>query len=116
MGWLLQLVLGQTWFGLRFSSVFGGSRFGFWGLTRGSVGSRFGFDRKTSKNNQFFLILFSKVRGSVRFLGGSVGSRFDFWRFGRFEVRYFKVRPNTNEDMGEIDISMISNIQFRYCN
>ena len=85
-------------------------RFGFWGPTRGSVGSRFGFDRKTSKNHQFFLILFSKVRGSVRFLGGSVGSRFgfqeqiggsvgsrlDFWRLGRFEVRYFKVQPNTN--------------------
>ena len=67
---------------------------------------------KSQKNYLFFLILFSKVRGSVRFLGGSVGSRFgfqeqigglvglrfDFWRFGkfgRFEVRYFKVRPNT---------------------
>ena len=64
---------------------------------------------KPSKNHPFFAILFSKVRGSVRFLGGSVGSRFgfqeqiggsvgsrfDFWRFGRFEVWYFKVRPNT---------------------
>ena len=108
-----ELVLGRTWFGSEVRSVFWGSvgsRFGFWGPTRGSVGSRFGFDRKNSKNHQFFLILFSKVRGSVRFLGGSVGSRFDFkeqirgsvgsrfdfWRFGRFEVRYFKVRPNTN--------------------
>ena len=107
------LVLGRTWFGSEVRSVFWGSvgsRFGFWGPTRGSVGSRFGFDRKNSKNHQFFLILFSKVRGSVRFLGGSVGSRFDFkeqirgsvgsrfdfWRFGRFEVRYFKVRPNTS--------------------
>ena len=70
------------------------------------------FERKFLflNNVQFFLILFSKVRGSVRFLGGSVGSRFDFkeqirgsvgsrfdfWRFGRFEVRYFKVRPNTS--------------------
>jgi len=65
---------------------------------------------KPSKNHPFFAILFSKVRGSVRFLGGSVGSRFGsqeqtggsvgsrfgFWRFGRFEVRYFQVRPNTN--------------------
>ena len=106
-------MLGRTWFGLEVRSVFWGSvgsRFGFWGPTRGSVGSRFGFDRKNSKNHQFFLILFSKVRGSVRFLGGSVGSRFgfqeqiggsegsrfDFWRFRRFKVRYFKVRPNTN--------------------
>ena len=66
---------------------------------------------KPSKNHPFFSILFSKVRGSVQFLGGSVGSRFgfqeqiggsvgsrfDFWRFGRFEVRYFKVQPNTNK-------------------
>ena len=66
---------------------------------------------KPQKNHLFFLILFSKVRGSVRFLGGSVGSRFgfqkqigglvgsrfNFLRFGRFEVPYFKVRPNTNE-------------------
>ena len=65
---------------------------------------------KPQKNHLFFLFLFSKVRGSVRFLegsvgsrfgfqeqiGGLVGSRFDFWRFGRFEVRYFKVRPNTS--------------------
>ena len=64
---------------------------------------------KPSKNHPFFAILFSKVRGSVRFLGGSVGSRFsfqkqiggsvglrfNFWRFRRFEVRYFQVRPNT---------------------
>ena len=66
---------------------------------------------KPQKNHLFFLFLFSKVRGSVRFLGGSVGSRFgfqeqiggsvssrfDFWSFGRFEVRYYKVRPNTNQ-------------------
>ena len=64
---------------------------------------------KPSKNHPFFAILFSKVRGSVWFLGGSVGSRFSFkeetggsvgsrfgfWRFRRFEVRYFQVRPNT---------------------
>ena len=31
---------------------------------------------KPQKNHLFFLILFSKVRGSVQFLGGSVGSRF----------------------------------------
>ena len=106
------LVLGRTWFGSEVRSVFWGSvgsRFGFWGPTRGSVGSRFGFDRKNSKNHQFFLILFSKVRGSVWFLGGLVGSRFgfqeqiggsigsrvDFWRFKMF-VRYFKVWPNTS--------------------
>ena len=71
---------------------------------------------KPQKNHLFFLILFSKVRGSVRFLGGSVGSRFDFkeqirgsvgsrfdfWRFGRFEVRYFKVRPNTSTHISEM--------------
>ena len=65
---------------------------------------------KPQKNHPFFAILLSKVRGSVQFLGGSVGSRFGsqeqtgdlvgsrfgFWRFGRFEVRYFQVRPNTN--------------------
>ena len=65
---------------------------------------------KPQKNHPFFAILLSKVRGSVRFLGGSVGSRFGsqeqtggsvgsrfgFWRFGRFEVRYFQVRPNTS--------------------
>ena len=33
---------------------------------------------KPQKNYLFFLILFSKVRGSVRFLGGLVGSRFGF--------------------------------------
>ena len=33
---------------------------------------------KPSKNHPFFAILFCKVRGSVRFLGGSVGSRFGF--------------------------------------
>ena len=84
-------------------------RFGFWGQTKGSVGSRFGFNGKTLKNHPFFAILLSKVRGSVRFLGGlvclrfgsqektggSVGSRFGFWRFGRFEVQYFQVRPDT---------------------
>ena len=57
-----RVVLGRTWFGSRFGSVFGGSRFGF--------------DGKTSKNHPFSAILLSKVRGSVRFLGGSVGSRF----------------------------------------
>ena len=31
---------------------------------------------KPQKNHPFFAILLSKVRGSVRFLGGSVGSRF----------------------------------------
>ena len=65
---------------------------------------------KPSKNHSFFAILFRKVRGSVRFLGGSVGSRFSFheetggsvgsrfsfWRFRRFEVWYFQVRPNTS--------------------
>ena len=65
---------------------------------------------KPSKNHPFFAILFSKVRGSVRFLGGSVGSRFGFQeetggsvgsrfgfgRFGRFEVQYFQVRNNTS--------------------
>ena len=70
---------------------------------------------KPSKNHPFFAILFSKVRGSVRFLGGSVGSRFGFQeetggsvgsrfgfgRFGRFEVRYFQVRPNTNTRVQE---------------
>ena len=52
-----QLVLGRTWFGSRFGSVFGGSvgsRFGFWGQTRGSVGSRFGFDGKTFKKSPIF--------------------------------------------------------------
>ena len=58
---------------------------------------------KPSKNHLFFAILFRKVRGSVRFLGGSVGSRFcfqeetggsvgsrfGFGRFGRSKVRYF---------------------------
>ena len=67
---------------------------------------------KPQKNHPFFAILLSKVRGSVRFLGGSVGSRFGsqeqtggsvgsrfgFWRFGRFEVWYFQVRPNTSPD------------------
>ena len=33
---------------------------------------------KPQKNYLFFLILFSKVRGLVQFLGGSVSSRFDF--------------------------------------
>ena len=61
---------------------------------------------KPQKNHPFFAILFSKVRGSVRFLGGSVGSRFGsqeqtegsvgsrfgFWRFGRFEVWFLEVR------------------------
>ena len=65
---------------------------------------------KPQKNHPFFAILLSKVRGSVRFLGGSVGSRFgsqeqtggsvgsrfSFRRFGRFEVRYFPVRPNNS--------------------
>ena len=74
-------MLGRTWFGSRFGSVFGGSvgsRFGFWGQNRGSVGSRFGFDGKSSKNHLFFHIVYSKVQGLVRFLGGSVGLRFDF--------------------------------------
>ena len=58
---------------------------------------------KPLKNHPFFSILLSKVRGLVRFLGGSVSSRFcsqeqaggsvglrfGFWRFGRFEVQYF---------------------------
>ena len=30
------------------------------------------------------------------FWGQKRGSRFGFWRFGRFEVRYFQVRPNTS--------------------
>ena len=122
-------MLGQTWFGSRFGLVFGdsvGSRFGFWGQTNGSVGSRFCFNGITLKIHPFFAILLSKVRGSDRFLGGSVGSRFGFqeqtggsvgsrfgfWRFGRFEVREvrgsegsrfgrfevrcFQVRPNTS--------------------
>ena len=57
-------MLGRTWFGSRFGSVFGGSvglRFGFWGQTRGSVGSRFGFNGKTLKNHPFLAILLSKV-------------------------------------------------------
>ena len=69
---------------------------------------------KPSKNHPFFAILFSKIRGSVRFLGGSVGlglrfsfqeetggsvgSRFGFGRFIRFVVRYFQVLPNTMLD------------------
>ena len=64
----LELVLGRTWFGSRFGSVFGGSvgsRFGFWGQTRGSVGSRFGFYEKALKKSPIFAILLSKVRGSV---------------------------------------------------
>ena len=55
---------------------------------------------KPSKNHPFFAILFSKVRGSVRFLGGSVGSRFGFqeetggsvgsrFGFGRFGIFRF---------------------------
>ena len=69
---------------------------------------------KPQKNHPFLAILLSKVRGSVWFLGGSVGSRFGsqeetggsvgsrfgFWRFGRFEVRYFQVRPNTTQNLG----------------
>ena len=95
------LVLGRTQFGSRFGQVFGGS-----------VGSRFSFDEKASKKSSIFAILLSKVRGSVWFLGGLVGSRFGsqeqtggsvgswfgFWRFGRFEVRYFQVRPNTSRE------------------
>ena len=34
--------------------------------------------------------------GSQEQTGGSVGLRFGFWRFGRFEVRYFQVQPNTS--------------------
>ena len=33
---------------------------------------------KPQNITNFFLILYSKVQGSVRFLGGSVGLRFDF--------------------------------------
>ena len=42
---------------------------------------------KPSKDHPFFAILFSKVRGSVRYLGGLVGSR-----FGRFEVPFWEVQ------------------------
>ena len=60
-------------------------------MNLGSEGSRFGFDGQTLKNCPFFAILYSKVRGSVRFLGGSeVRSSVleDEFRFGRFKVRF----------------------------
>ena len=63
----------------------------------------FSFDEKASKKSSIFAILLSKVRGLVRFLGGlvvsmfgsqeqtggSVDSRFGFWRFGRFGIFRF---------------------------
>ena len=78
-----------------------GSRFGFWGQNRGSVSSRFGFNGKTLKNHPFFVILFSKFWGWVRFLAGLVGLRFGFHfsgancRFRRFVVQYFMVQHPT---------------------
>ena len=82
------MVLGQTWFGSRFGSVFGGSvglRFGFWGKTRGSVGSRFGIFRFVPIPNEKFthfltfyeVKTFGSVRGSV-FFGRFGGSKFSF--------------------------------------
>ena len=55
---LTKLVLGQTWFGSRFGSVFWGSvgsRFGFWEHTWGSGGSRFGLKVRRTFLNLFHL-------------------------------------------------------------
>ena len=70
------------------------------------------------ENHPFFVILYSEVGGSVQvfrwfgsfevwFLGGNrrFGRfRLGFLRFGRFEVRYFKVQPNTNKSASKREL------------
>ena len=73
-------------------------KFGFWGQFRGSVCSRVGIEGKTSENHPFFpiqLLRFEVFRRFGRFEVQFSGSRFNFWGFGKFEFKYFQVRPNT---------------------
>ena len=59
---------------------------------------------KPKKNHPFFAILLSKFRGSVFRRFGRFEVQFSGanWRFGRSEVRYFPVRPNTREQYNKI--------------